>query len=88
MLERKRKTIEEIVKECEDYMSTESGENSILNPEGRIPIAKLLWFSKDFSKEIKQRVDLYVESYLQSDAVVKGLKKLKMNSFHFQKEQS
>lgn len=85
MLERKRKTIEEIVKECEDYMSTESGENSILNPEGRIPIAKLFWFSKDFSKEIKQRVDLYVESYLQSDAVVNRFEKIKDELISFSK---
>lgn len=85
LLERKRKTIEEIVKECEDYMSTESGENSILNPEGRIPIAKLFWFSKDFSKEIKQRVDLYVESYLQSDAVVNRFEKIKDELISFSK---
>lgn len=85
MLERKRKTNEEIVQECEDYMSTESGENSILNPEGRIPIAKLFWFSKDFSKEIKQRVDLYVESYLQSDAVVNRFEKIKNELISFSK---
>lgn len=53
MFERKRKIIEEIVKECEDYMLIELGENSILNFEGCILIVKFFWFLKDFSKEIK-----------------------------------
>lgn len=69
MLERTTKAIKDIEQECQHYMSTEWGENNILNPKGRTPIAEVNWFSNDFRKEIKLRVDLYVESYLQSSAV-------------------
>lgn len=83
MLEKNRKAIEEIVKECDDYMSTESGKNNILNPKDRIPIDKVNWFANDFSKEIKLRVDLYVENYLQTDAVLDRFENIKLEIFSF-----
>lgn len=42
----------------------ELGKNNILNFEGYILIDEINWFYNDFSKEIKMRVDLYVENYL------------------------
>lgn len=83
MLERNTKTIEDITQECLDYMSTESGEYNILNPEGRTPIEEVNWLSNDFGKEIKHRVDLYVESYLQSDAVLHRFQNIKHELISF-----
>lgn len=64
-------------------MSTESGKNNILNPEGHIPIDEINWFYNDFSKEIKMRVDLYVENYLQSDAVLDRFENIKLEIISF-----
>lgn len=52
-------------------MSTENGKCDILNPAGRVSIAKTNWNKTNFEARIKSRVDLYVKQFLQSDAVVK-----------------
>lgn len=52
-------------------MSTSSGKEKVLNPPERTPIADVNWGTTDFEKEIEARVDLYVETYLQSDGVLK-----------------
>lgn len=52
-------------------MSTSSGKEKVLNPPERTPIADVNWGTTDFENEIEARVDLYVETYLQSDGVLK-----------------
>lgn len=63
--------IKAIIQECETYMSTDEGKNSILNPAGRVSIAKVNWNKTNFEGRIKCRVDLFVKQFLQSDSVVK-----------------
>lgn len=51
-------------------MSTEKGKYRILNPAGRISIAKTDWNKTNFEGRIKSRVDLYVKNFLTSKSVV------------------
>lgn len=76
--------IDAIIHECETYMSTDEGKNSILNPAGRVSIAKINWNKTNFEARIKSRVDLYVINYLQSDSVAKRYENIvnEIQKFH------
>lgn len=65
-------------------MSTDAGREKILNPPGRTPITKVDWNKTDFEKEIEARIDSYVETYLQTNDVLKRYKdiQIEVNSFH------
>lgn len=65
-------------------MSTDTGRDKILNPPGRTPITKVNWNKTDFEKEIEARIDSYVETYLQTNGVLKRYKdiQIEVNSFH------
>lgn len=83
-LEKNNKAKEDIAQECYKYMSTDAGKEKILNPPGRTPLSKVDWNKTDFEKEIEERVDAYVESYLQSDGVMERYKdiQIEVNLFH------
>lgn len=72
-LQKTKDTIQTIVRESEEYMSTSAGKYDVLNPSGRKPIDKVDWNRTDFEKEISARVDLYVVEYLQSNRVLKKI---------------
>lgn len=76
--------IDDIVKECETYMSTDEGKNKILNPAGRVSINNMNWNKADFEAKIKSRIDLYVKDFLKSDAVLNRYKNTgkKLQIFH------
>lgn len=83
-LEKNNKAKEDIAQEFYKYMSTDAGKEKILNPPGRTPISKVDWNKTDFEKEIEERVDAYVESYLQSHRVMESYKdiQIEVNLFH------
>lgn len=64
-----KKVIEDIAKECYDYMSTDEGKDKILNPPGRPPIMTVIWQPRQFAMEIHERVLLYIEHFLKSSEV-------------------
>lgn len=63
------KAIEVIVNECFVYMSSESGKRHILNPTCRTPMIDVPWTSVFFIEEIKSRINIYIEAFLQSPDV-------------------
>lgn len=75
--------IDDIVKECETYMSTDEGKNKILNPAGRVSMNNMNWNKADFEAKIKSRIDLYVKDFLKSDAVLNRYKTMEKNYKYF-----
>lgn len=67
------RTINEVAQECYDYMSTDEGKDTILNPKNYTPILEKHRFPKVFAEEIKFRVSLYVQNHLQSTEVLRQL---------------
>lgn len=65
-------------------MSTDEGKDKILNPPGRTPISEVDWRKTYFEKEIRERIDLYVESHLQSSGVLERYKdiEIEIKLFH------
>lgn len=65
-------------------MSTDEGKDKILNPPGRTPISEVDWRKTYFEKEIRARIDLYVESHLQSSGVLERYKdiEIEIKLFH------
>lgn len=62
-------------------MSTDEGKESILNPEGQEPILKcFFWSSEQFAKIIKDRVVLYLNDFIKSEATKRKFKEI-LNDF-------
>lgn len=82
------KAIEVIVNECFVYMSSESGKEHILNPQCRIPMMDVPWTLGFFSEEIKSRITIYIEAFLQSPDVLQKFDDIKHEMFEFYKRVS
>lgn len=75
--------IEVIVNECFVYMSSESGKEHILNPTGHTPIMDVP-LSRVFVEEIKSRINVYIEAFLQSPDVLQKFEEIinEIRTFH------
>lgn len=80
--------IEEIANACYDYMSSDLGKDHILNPESHTPIMDVPWTVGFFVEEIKSRINMYIETYLQSQDVVQKFNGIKKEIIDFYKEVS
>lgn len=82
------KAIEVIVYECFVYMSSESGKEHILNPKCRTPMMDVQWTSGFFVEEIKSRINIYIETFLQSPDVLQKFEDIKNEIIDFYKRVS
>lgn len=77
------KAIEEIGNECFVYMSSESGKEHILNPKCRTPMMDVPWTLGFFVEEIKSRINIYIETFLQSPDVLQKFEDIKNEIIDF-----
>lgn len=77
------KAIEVIVNECIVYMSSKSGKEHILNPKCRTPMMDVPWTSGFFVEEIKSRINIYIETFLQSPDVLQKFEDIKNEIIDF-----
>lgn len=82
------KAIEVIVNECFVYMSSESGKEHILNPKCRTPMMDVQWTSGFFVEEIKSRINIYIEAFLQSPDVLQKFEDIRTEIIDFYKRVS
>lgn len=76
-----------MTEECYQYMHTDEGKLSILNPDGQTPIMKVTW-SKSFLEEIQNRIAQYIEKYLKSEKVTNIFEEIKTGNIKFYRETS
>lgn len=77
------KAIEVIVNECFVYMSSKSGKEHILNPQCRTPMMDVPWTLGLFVEEIKSRINIYIETFLQSPDVLQKFEDIKNEIIDF-----
>lgn len=80
--------IEVIVNECFVYMSSESGKEHILNPKCRTRMMDVPWTLGFFVEEIKSRINIYIEAFLQSPDVLQKFEDIKNEIIGFYKRVS
>lgn len=80
--------IEVIVNECFVYMSSESGKEHILNPRCHTPIMDVSLTSGLFVGEIRSRMNVYIEAFLQSPDVLQKFEEIKDEIITFYKRVS
>nr|XP_022312510.1 transmembrane GTPase fzo-like [Crassostrea virginica] len=77
---------ENIAERCFNFMSTDNGKNTILNPEGHPPLMTFPFTQKMFRLEVNCRVSMYVKNVLQSEDVLNEFKSIITEIDQFYKE--
>lgn len=81
-----KQVIKDVAQEVYDYMSTDTGKTSILNPPGRRPIITVEFTTLE--KEIEARVMQYIGTYLQSENVLERFRKIREDIIKFHRKVS
>lgn len=84
--EKNKQVIKDVAQEVYDYMSTDTGKTSILNPPGRLPIITVEFTTLE--KEIEARVMQYIGTYLQSEKVLERFRKIREDIIKFHRKVS